>query len=237
MKKVRMGLLGASGRMGQEIVEVVQENPKQWVLQFAVAQQTQSHFLQTSNNMRELATSPCDVIVDFSSPKALRSLLKELARAPKALVSGTTGINQNDLKALKALAKKSAIFWAPNTSLGVATLKKALSSLSGVADYDFQVEEVHHKFKKDSPSGTAKLLKQEVDKIARRPSPQALSMRGGGVPGLHRVWAFGPEEWLCFEHMALQRKVFARGAVQIAQWIVKKKPGFYSIDDYLSEKA
>lgn len=234
MSAIRLGLVGAGGRMGKEIVEITQETPKQWKLEFANAKSEVAGFKTTRDDVNALAKSAADVVIDFSSPEAMRALLKALGKSPKPLVSGTTGITDADLKALKALSKKTAVFWAPNTSLGVATLKKALQSLSAVADYDFQVEEVHHRFKKDAPSGTAKLLKDEVDKVTRKPSPAALSMRGGGVPGLHRVWAFGPEEWLCFEHMALQRKVFARGAVQVARWIVKQKPGFYTMEDYLA---
>lgn len=236
MSSLKLGLVGAGGRMGREIAEITQETPKAWRLEFAVAKSHVAGFKNSKDDMTALAKSAADVVIDFSSPEALRELLKALAKSPKPLVSGTTGITDADLKALKALAKKTAVFWSPNTSLGVATLKKALQSLSAVADYDFQVEEVHHRYKKDAPSGTAKLLKTEIDKVTKKTSPAALSMRGGGVPGLHRVWAFGPEEWLCFEHMALQRKVFARGAVQVAWWISSQKPGFYSMDDYLSEK-
>lgn len=236
MSSLRLGLVGAAGRMGKEIVEITQETPKQWKLEFANSKIEIAGFKTSRDDVNALAKSAADVVIDFSSPEALRALLKALTKSPKPLVSGTTGITDADMKALKALAKKAPVFWAPNTSLGVATLKQALRSLAAVADYDFQVEEVHHRFKKDAPSGTAKLLKTEVDKVTRKTSPTALSMRGGGVPGLHRVWAFGPEEWLCFEHMALQRKVFARGAVQVARWIVDQKPGFYSMDDYLSEK-
>lgn len=236
MSALRLALVGAAGRMGKEIAEITQETPRQWKLEFAHAKTAVPGFKTTRDDVNALARSAADVVVDFSSPEALRALVKALAKSPKPLVSGTTGITDADLKALKALAKKAPVFWAPNTSLGVATLKKALHSLAAVADYDFQVEEVHHRFKKDAPSGTAKLLKTEVDKVTRKVSPAALSLRGGGVPGLHRVWAFGPEEWLCFEHMALQRKVFARGAVQVARWIADQRPGFYTMDDYLAGK-
>lgn len=237
MKKIRLGLVGAGGRMGREVAEIAQETPKLWTLEYAVAKTPVAGFRATQPDLASVTKSGVDVIIDFSSPQALRGLLKALGKSPKPLVSGTTGISEADLKSLKAYGRIAPVFWAPNTSLGVATLKQALRSLAAVADYDFQVEEVHHRFKKDAPSGTAKLLKSELDQVVRKKSPEALSLRGGGVPGLHRVWAFGPEEWLCFEHMALQRKVFARGAVEIAKWLVTQKPGFYSMDDYLSEKT
>lgn len=67
--------------------------------------------------------------------------------------------------------------------------------------------------------------------------PQPLSMRGGGAAGLHRVWALGPEEWICFEHMALDRRVFARGALTVGKWLQRQRAGFYSLESYLDGVA
>lgn len=236
MSVIRLALVGASGRMGQEIIEVIGETPKAWTLEFALSAKKVNGFRSHGAKLKELSASKSDLVIDFSSPRGFRDVTEELIQSPRAFLSGTTGIEQKDFKYFKQLGKKAPVFWAPNTSLGVATLKKALQSLKSVADYDFQVEEVHHRHKKDAPSGTAKLLKAELDRVVGRSSPAALSMRGGGVPGLHRVWAFGPEEWLCFEHMALQRKVFARGAVKLGAWLTKQKPGLYTMEDFLSGK-
>lgn len=237
-KAVRFAIIGASGRMGCEILEVISEDQKTWKPQLAISSSKKvSAFKKTSSKVQDLSSKDVDLVIDFSSPDAFRATVKALSKDPIPFVSGTTGLEADDMKSLKALAKKTAVFWAPNTSLGVATLKHALQSLRAVADYDFQVEEIHHKFKKDAPSGTAKFLKAEVDALSRRKSPEALAIRGGGVPGLHRVWAIGPEEWLCFEHMAFQRKVFARGAVAVAAWLVQQKPGLYTMDDFLTGRT
>lgn len=233
-KKSSVALIGASGKMGKEITEILLETPKDWSLAFALSSKQVPAFSTVSGDFSDLQKSKTDLVIDFSSPEFFRKTIAHLKKGPRAFLSGTTGLEEEDHKLLRDLAKKAPVFWAPNTSLGVATLKKALESLSALADYDFQVEEVHHRYKKDSPSGTAKLLKAQLDRVVGKESPAALAMRGGGVPGLHRVWAFGPEEWLCFEHMALQRKVFARGAVAIGRWLVKQKPGLYTMEDFLA---
>lgn len=232
--KTKLAVMGAGGRMGKEILELTQESPKDWSSIIGVSASGKAvGYDKVLKSAKQLGDEKVDLVIDFSSPDAFRELTKQLSKKPVALVSGTTGLSDKDLSELKKLGKKIPVFWAPNTSLGVATLKKALSALSALEDYDFQVEEIHHRFKKDAPSGTAKLLKKELDHVIQKKSPEALAIRGGGVPGLHRVWALGPEEWLCFEHMALSRRVFARGALKVGQWLVKQKPGVYTMEDYL----
>lgn len=223
--------------MGREILDVMQESPKKWSAELSIGSRSASGFSESSADFKKLRSDRLDLVIDFSSPEAFRGTVRALKGTGRPFLSGTTGLTSTDFKALKNLAKDSAVFWAPNTSLGVATLKKSLQSLRALADYDFQVEEIHHRHKKDAPSGTAKFLKAELDRVVGRPSPEALAIRGGGVPGLHRVWAIGPEEWLMFEHMAFQRKVFARGAVKIAEWLVKQQPGLYDMDAFLSERS
>lgn len=85
--------------------------------------------------------------------------------------------------------------------------------------------------KKDKPSGTALTLQTALTKIVNKKLETPLSIRGGGVFGIHRVFAMGPEETLLFEHQALDRKVFARGALLAAKWLVNQRPGLYSMDD------
>lgn len=223
--------------MGREILDVMQEAPKKWSAELSIGSRSAPGFNESSADFKKLRSDRLNLVIDFSSPEAFRGAVRALKGTGRPFLSGTTGLTSADFKALKNLAKDSAVFWAPNTSLGVATLKKSLQSLRALADYDFQVEEIHHRHKKDAPSGTAKFLKAELDQVVGRPSPEALAIRGGGVPGLHRVWAIGPEEWLMFEHMAFQRKVFARGAVKIAEWLVKQKPGLYDMDAFLSERS
>ena len=103
--------------------------------------------------------------------------------------------------------------------------------------FDFQIEELHHNRKKDNPSGTAITLQNELAAVTKTQPPKPIGIRGGGIFGVHKVWAMSDEEVLCFEHQALNRTVFARGAVRAAQWLVKKKKsGLYSMKEVLFSK-
>lgn len=176
-----------------------------------------------------------DIIIDFSSPQALRLLVKELHNYRIPLVSGTTGLSKADFESLKKLSRKIPVFWAPNTSIGVAVMRRALTAFASISHYDFDLEEVHHSQKKDSPSGTAKLLVDDLERVLGKKLNSVHSIRGGGVAGVHKVWALGPEEVVTIEHTALNRRVFARGALEIAKWMLGRKPGLYSMDDFLDQ--
>jgi 4-hydroxy-tetrahydrodipicolinate reductase len=216
VKKNTVAILGATGRMGKELVELLEEQKKIWALENDIG--------------------AADIVVDFSSPKALEDFLqrKDIAKVP--LVTGTTGLTAAIEKKLKLRAKNAPVLWSPNFSLGVATLMQSLSSVVALKDYDFFVQESHHKMKKDSPSGTAKRIHQQLENTLGRKVAEPESQRGGGDPGTHRILMMGPEETLVFEHRALSRKVFARGALQAAAWLVKQRPGFYSMEDFVSGK-
>jgi 4-hydroxy-tetrahydrodipicolinate reductase len=118
-------------------------------------------------------------------------------------------------------------------SLGVAALAKAIQSLETLKNFDFQVEEFHHSKKKDSPSGTAIFLQSKLEKTVGKKCPHPLSIRGGGIFGVHKIYAMSENEVLCFEHTALNRKLFADGAVTAAIWISSQKKGLYDIQDLI----
>jgi 4-hydroxy-tetrahydrodipicolinate reductase len=107
-----------------------------------------------------------------------------------------------------------------------------LAAFQTVRDWDFQIEEAHHSLKKDKPSGTALLLQEQLTKILGRPLPEPNAIRGGGIPGIHQIWAMGPDEAILLQHTAFQRRVFARGALQAGRWLFdKKRPGLYDLTD------
>jgi 4-hydroxy-tetrahydrodipicolinate reductase len=117
-------------------------------------------------------------------------------------------------------------------SLGVAVLKKAIRLFTHLDDFDFQIEEFHHNKKKDRPSGTAIALQEELQKtIPKKKLPEPLVVRAGGIFGIHKVYAVSDEEMLCFEHQALNRRVFAKGAVRAGLWLSKQRPGSYELED------
>lgn len=235
---LELAMFGASGRMGQEILGLTKEPKSGWSPSLGVSRSFgDTGFARSLPDFSSLRGKHfADVVIDFSSPQALRSLIKELHNHRVPLVSGTTGLAKSDFQELKKLSRKIPVFWAPNTSIGVAVLRRAIQSFATISDYDFEIEEIHHNQKKDAPSGTAKILHEDLEKVVGKKVPPAHALRGGGVIGVHRVFAMGPEEVLTFEHTALNRRVFARGALSIAKWLSQQRPGFYTMDDYLDQK-
>jgi len=199
------------------------------------------------------AIGDVDAIVDFSSAKATQGLLELAVAARKPLVIGTTGHSPEEKALLLKLAAKVPCVWAGNFSVGVnllyALTRRASRTLG--EDYDTEVVEMHHRLKKDAPSGTAARLLEiilEERKLGREnlrhgregitgerpPSEVGVhSLRGGDVIGDHTVIFAGSGERLELTHRASDRAVFANGALRAAKWIVAQKPGVYDMQDVL----
>ncbi|MBS1969119.1 MAG: 4-hydroxy-tetrahydrodipicolinate reductase [Bdellovibrionales bacterium] len=232
-QKLKVGLVGASGRMGQEITEILKTKPD-LELHLAVCRSASlAEFAYTRATPSCPEAKEVDIWIDFSSPELLKKLLTVASKNKTPVVSGTTGLTPADQAALKRAAKNIPVLWASNMSLGVAVVTEALKVFSRISNFDFQIEEFHHNRKKDAPSGTAKSLQESLEKAVGRKLPAPLSIRGGGIFGIHKIHAMAEEEHIVFEHMALNRAVFARGAVEAAQWLCSKKKGFYSMRDVL----
>lgn len=203
---------GGDGRMGQEILRLAQHDG--WAEVISVDRA----------GFDDVDGIPADVVIDFSSPQGLLNSIVWCEENGVPLVSGTTGLTDEDFKSLERASQKIPVLWAANMSLGVHVLAKAVQALSHLKDWDFQIEEVHHRMKKDKPSGTALFLQEELQKaVGKRELPEPLSLRAGGIIGVHKIMAVSQEELLCFEHQALSRSVFARGALIAAQWLAKRK--------------
>ena len=221
-KPLRLVIAGGSGRMGAEIKALALVAPKQWELVGEISRSSKF----------EIRPGSCDVIIDFSSPDLLESLLKKSVSSKIPYVCGTTGFSSAQLKLLPNASKSIPVFHAANMSVGVAVFKRMLSELKSLVDYDFHIHEIHHRHKKDRPSGTALWLHEALKSAIGRDVEISVE-RGGGVFGIHEVRAMGPEEVLTIQHSALNRAVFARGALQAAQWLVHQSSGLYGMDDLL----
>src|SRR5512135_96541 len=150
---LRLAVVGAAGKMGREVVQALETSR---VARLVAGIDPKSRAWKSS--LEEITESRIDGVVDFSEPRGAVAAAKWCAKHHKFLISGTTGMRPAHVKQLKASSRKAAIMWSPNMSLGVAVLRKAMTALGGLKDFDFQVEEIHHKHKKDRPSGTALLL-------------------------------------------------------------------------------
>jgi len=198
----------------------------------------------------------CDVIVDFSSPRGTRSVLELAVAAGKPIVIGTTGHEAGEKALLLELAARVPCVWAGNYSVGVnllfALTRRAARVLG--ADYDAEVVEMHHRLKKDAPSGTAARLleiileERKLGSEALRHGRQGITgertqaevgvhaLRGGDVVGDHTVMFAGAGERLELIHRASDRGIFARGALRAAQWVTGRPPGVYDMQDVLGLK-
>lgn len=234
--KLKISVIGAMGRMGQEITTLLKEHKNEWTALAAIDRSLKSGKAPAPFLKASCEPGDCDgdLLIEFTGAAGFSKLIRELSLKPRALVSGSTGLDAADQMALKNYSKKAPVLWAPNMSLGVACLKKSLENFLPLKHFDFVIEEIHHNKKKDAPSGTAKALQSRLESLGLRTKTKPVSIRGGGIFGIHRVWAMGDDEYLCFEHVATNRTVFARGALLIGQWLAKQPPGFYSVEDFLS---
>lgn len=240
----RILINGSKGRMGQAVA--------------AAAREMNLNIVAAVDAGDDLAAAlgQCDVVVDFSSHAATKSLLELAVAQKKPVVLGTTGHSAEEKKHLLALAAKIPCVWAGNFSVGVNllfALTRRASAILG-SDYDAEVIEMHHRFKKDAPSGTAARLleiileERKLSRDALRHGREGITgertstevgihaLRGGDVVGDHTVIFAALGERVELTHKASDRGIFARGALRAAQWVVNQKPGVYDMQDVLGLK-
>src|ERR1017187_7316115 len=239
-------ITGSKGRMGQALIACAKRIPGLEV----VAQVDQGDDLAA-------VISKGDVVIDFSAHAATGEVAKLCAEHKKALVIGTTGHTDTDTFEIKQHKAKIPIVWASNFSTGVNTLfwltRKAAEILG--PDFDLEVVEMHHRLKKDAPSGTAKSLAEILADVRKLHLAEAArhgragivgerthseigvhSIRGGDVVGDHTVIFANTGERVELTHKASSRDTFANGALRAAQWLVSQKPGRYNMQDVLGLK-
>lgn len=253
-------IVGAAGRMGQCLCSLAKADP---ALNLVGA-------VDSDERVGSLESLGCPVadklsgipglengaaIIDFTAPEVSLGTAHLAARNGNPLVIGTTGLGEGHFAELNELAKKTAIFWSSNMSIGVNVLAKILPLLTQALgdDYDIELVELHHNRKKDSPSGTAITLGKclagargwdlpdvAVDGrsglVGARPKAQIgfHAVRGGDVVGVHTVYFMGPGERIEVSHQAHSRENFAQGALRASVWLAGQKPGkLYGMADML----
>jgi 4-hydroxy-tetrahydrodipicolinate reductase len=194
------------------------------------------------------------VVIDFTHPAASMEFLRSAAKKTTPIVIATTGFDDKQLSEIKRLSRRTPTLLSANTSLGVNVLVSLLGKAAKMLgdDYDVEIVEAHHRFKKDAPSGTALALGRAVaDALGRdlekvsvngrkgivgertKKEIALLSVRAGDIVGEHTVIFGGIGERLEFIHRAHSRDTFARGALRAVRWLAKRKPGLYSMRDVL----
>ncbi|MEM6338824.1 MAG: 4-hydroxy-tetrahydrodipicolinate reductase [Pseudomonadota bacterium] len=245
MSLIKVGISGANGRMGKAIESVISLKSDKFEL---VAKLTSS----STKSEVEKSCRACDVIIDFSKPGSLKHLMHFASKFSAKIVIGTTALEREHFRYIEEAAKNVAVVYAPNTSLGANLLEdlsiRAASILNG---YDAEIVEAHHKYKKDSPSGTALAIGKSIAKarkidfdanavfdrcsrgLRQKDDITFSSIRGGGIFGEHEILFAGDNEVISIGHKALSRDAFAEGAVYAASWIASREPGLYSMRNVL----
>ena len=237
---VKIGVIGYQGRMGQEILQILQKRNVEAI----------TFGGEIGGDKNEIFTKS-DVVIDFTNNDGLKECLKFVEKTKTPFVSGSTPMNNELMAEILKLSQNSKICWSANMSIGIAITRK-LASMCGkfLADYDCEIFERHHNKKKDAPSGTAIMLGKSVadgrgvefDKVAvfdrnqERQKGQIgfSSVRGGNIVGDHDVMFIGEYDEIAITHRAYKRSLFAVGAVECALKLLdKKNNGFYTIEDLL----
>jgi 4-hydroxy-tetrahydrodipicolinate reductase len=258
MKKINLAISGCLGRMGQQLIKSSKNNKN-----FKLAALTENKAISKKiagiklDINTEQAFKKTDVIIDFTVPNCTLDILKIASKLKKRVVIGTTGFNQKEEALIKKFSKTIPILKAGNMSLGVNLLMylTEIVSKSLNDEYLSKVFEVHHKHKKDYPSGTALMLgkgiadgknKDLYNLIGKKflnkksfPYGKKInfnSIRKGEIIGEHEVTFSSGKEIIKLNHEAFDRALYSDGALTAAKWLINKKPGLYSMRDLLNFK-
>ncbi len=258
MKKINLTITGCMGRMGQMLVKSSRQDKS-----FKLASLTENRKINKKiygvkpELNTEHAFKKTDVIIDFTIPKCTLEVLRIAAKQKKRIVIGTTGFTKKQEKMIKNFSKKIPILKAGNMSLGVNLLMylTEIASRSLGKKFLSKVFEVHHKGKKDYPSGTALMLGEGISTgknknfysmigkkyLNKKVFPYGKkinfnSIRKGSVVGEHEVKFSSGKEIITLNHESFDRVLYSEGALTAAKWLKNKKPGLYSMRDLLNFK-
>jgi 4-hydroxy-tetrahydrodipicolinate reductase len=256
MKKINLAITGCMGRMGQQLIKSSKSNNN-----FRLVTLTENRIINKKFNgikpeaNTEIAFVKTDIIIDFTVPKCTIEVLKIASKLKKRVVIGTTGFTEKEDKIIKNYSKKIPILKAGNMSLGVNLLmyltEIAAKSLND--NYLSKIFEIHHKHKKDYPSGTALMLGKGIADgknkdlfnlmgkkfLNKKNFPYGKkinfnSIRKGEIIGEHDVKFSSGKEIITLNHEAFDRTLYSDGALTAAKWLIQKRPGLYSMRDLLN---
>lgn len=263
MDKIKLAINGGAGRMGKRILAIALDSGK---FDIVASVDAQNHddlgkdagllagVYELGTKLTDKFPKNADVIIDFSLPQAADRTIQHCVSNKIALVMGTTGLNDEQLAMAKEASKTIPIIQATNMSVGMNVLFKLVGKVAKALgeNYDIEITEAHHRFKKDSPSGTALTLAENICKDAGFEYPKSLvhgregreclrekgtigmhAIRAGDIVGQHSVYYGTLGETVTISHNAHNRDTFAQGAVRAAAWLAGKKPGSYGMADVL----
>jgi len=258
MKKINLAITGCMGRMGQQIIKSAKKDKNFKIVALTESKKINRKFdgvkvVQNSENILKKS----NLIIDFTSPKCTFQVLEMALKLKKRVVIGTTGFSKKDENLIKGYSKKIPILKAGNMSLGINLLMylTEIASNSLGKNYLIKILEIHHKYKKDFPSGTALMLGKGIAVgksknfysligkkfFNKRTFPYGKkinfnSIRRGEIVGEHEVKFSSGKEIITLNHEAFDRALYSEGALTAAKWLINKRPGLYSMRDLLNFK-
>ena len=241
---------GINGRMGKVLCELIAQREDCRIVG-GVDVSAQSGPIPVAASLEEL-NAKADVIIDFSTPEATKSMLRYCQSTGTACVVGTTGLDEECEQLIHQTAEKAPVFKSANMSMGINLLAELAQKAAQVLgmDYDIEIIEKHHHNKVDAPSGTALLLADEINEatgnryhyvydrhsVRQKRDPHELGLhaiRGGSIVGDHDVLFCGPDEVITLSHSAGSRAVFANGAINAAIFLTGYEKGLYNMKDLM----
>lgn len=251
MKKYKVGIIGITGRMGKSLCTLLSND-----LDFDCVGGISSSTTADSNiikftSFEELAQAS-DILIDFSSTEASIKATKSAYIFKKPIVIGTTGFAKDQISIISEMSTQIPILISSNFSTGINItlfIAEQISKILYEKDFDIEIHEKHHKHKKDTPSGTALSIAQTIENTLNKTSLIKLNnytnsrskggigisfMRGGGIIGEHSVSFISDDEILEINHKAINREIFANGAIASAKWLINRTPGLYNMRDVLN---
>ena len=258
MKKINLAVTGCLGRMGKQIIKSVKKTKNFKLVAITENRLVNKNIagLKPQFNSRS-AFKNANIIIDFTIPKCTLEVLKIACELKKRVVIGTTGFSKKEEKLIKSYSKKIPILKAGNMSLGINLLMYLTEITSKSLSNNFlsKVFEIHHKHKKDHPSGTALMLGKGIaigknknfyklvgkKYLNKKTFPYSKkinfnSIRKGEIVGSHKVYFSSGKETITLDHRAFDRALYSEGAFTAAKWLMNKKPGLYSMRNVLNFK-
>jgi len=237
---------GATGRMGGTVLELARERGHDPLAISRAGDRIDAVGIEAHSDddpATVLAEHAPDALIDFTTPDASLRYVAACAETATPAVVGTTGFDDDGTARLRRAAERVPVLQAPNFSPGVQVLESLVAEAAGALDYDVELTETHHNGKRDAPSGTARRLLETVeaagsgerDRVHGREgeaprSPEEIGVhvrRAGDVRGEHELLFAGNDEVLTLTHRAESRRVFAAGALDAAEWLAGRSPGWY----------
>jgi len=216
---MKYGLIGASGKLGKEVITVFTDSNHELVFSFDI--------------QGEWKQSDPEIIIDCSLPEAFDKMLSFAKSYNVPLIVATTALSEQHISRLKEFSKQKPVIQSYNFSIGIQILLELTKgAYEKLPDWDIEISETHHRFKKDKPSGTAKMIQN----IFKGREVNTTSHRLGNVTGDHTVSFAGLGEVISIQHRALSRRTFAEGILLSAEFALNRKNGFYSFTDVVFEK-